>query len=1462
MRQLIKKNFGTAYCLKQLTVILILIFCNSHIEAQNLTIQGSKNVYVGEQKVYSIADFDYFISMNGQRSTDVDFFSWQVQKGKMKKVEEDSYGNILFDFYGNPTIIDVGINSDIYAWDHYDGVSQLISPRHIAIEWNQSGYDNILYLVDNSWDLFYGELEVFATELPKPNNPTITNVSCGQSTLTRAGTPPAGITWYWQGKEPNGTTTSLGSGPTFIANEGSGVYYIRARSDAGVWSSISGSVNVTLSAQTTWYLDLDEDGLGDPNNSVVSCEQPVGYVSNSDDNCLLSADLNFIYTINPIVGAASISQLANNQKRETITYADGLGRPLQIIGVRAGGDGQSKDIIKHFEYDNYGRPAREYLSYASASNCGLYRPNALSETKTFYDATNYESDFPGMNTSNINPFSEKLFESSPLNRVLKQAAPGMDWQLNSGHEIKMDYLANIDNEVRFFTAAATWSSTLGLYDIALINNPNNEFYAAGQLQKIITYDENWVSGKNNSTEEFKDKNGHIVLKRVYSDYKDISGTVISTQVAHDTYYVYDLYGNLTYVIPPKAVEFIDTNTAISTNPTSRAVIEPGNSLHIKASGSITLLDGFHAKAGSIFSAVIVNYSGSVLEDLCYQYKYDQKNRLVEKKLPGKEWEYIVYDKLDRQILTQDANLRTDKKWLFTKYDVFSRPVYTGDYTNTQKITRTDMQLLADTSTSVYETKQTANSINGTTVYYSNNAFPNINDTNINLLTISYYDDYDFDPLPITVPVPITNAKGLATGSKIRILGKSDWITNWSYYDDKGRNIYTYNKNDFQGTVNTIKNQLDFVGNTLETTSTHSRNSLTTTIVDSFTYDTEGRLTRQTQAINGAVTPEIIVANTYDELGQLISKKVGGKTAQGLQTVDFKYNIRGWLKNINDVNAIGNDLFAFQINYNDITDSSKKLFNGNISQTIWKTANTDAGLKSYTYTYDNLNRLTNAVDNLSKFNEGVTYDKNGNITSLLRLGEIVGGVPSINNSSDFGTMDNLVYTYDGGNKLLIVSDSANDTYGFKDDFIGNGSDTTIDYTYDDNGNMKTDTNKGITAISYNHLNLPTQITIGGQNINYEYDAKGVKQQKRAGIITDYSGGFIYEGNQLKFFSQPEGYVSYNSGAFDYIYQYKDHLGNVRLSYDKNLAIQEENNYYPFGLKQKGYNYVNNITTGNSTAQKYKYNGKELQDEAGLNVYDYGARNYDAALARWMNIDPLAEVTYKLTPYSYVKNNPLRLTDPNGMIWKDQTEADELKAEIEKIKRNIANSRAEDLKALSKEGISDDKKNRINKRIADYDSRIKSLDKTLSSIDALGKDKDHTFDLVGGDDGKNYVKRGEDGVINIQGPNSALQIHELNHAAFSLSNSRGLRFNDEGYLLANFAGGLRDEMYGYAAQYAFSPSSLPSSVRSINEIDLVFLASIKDDDNKPVYQALYDQYHEQIKARKEQEKIERKAQENEK
>ncbi|UOB16285.1 RHS repeat-associated core domain-containing protein [Abyssalbus ytuae] len=195
-------------------------------------------------------------------------------------------------------------------------------------------------------------------------------------------------------------------------------------------------------------------------------------------------------------------------------------------------------------------------------------------------------------------------------------------------------------------------------------------------------------------------------------------------------------------------------------------------------------------------------------------------------------------------------------------------------------------------------------------------------------------------------------------------------------------------------------------------------------------------------------------------------------------------------------------------------------------------------------------------------------------------------------------------------------------------------------------LYSDANKGITNIAYNHLNLPVQVDINNNTdngtISYIYDAAGMKLRKIAvdnntsiTTTTDYAGNYIYENGSLKMFFHPEGYFDITgtppSGELEgaYVYQYKDHLGNIRLSYSDSdgngvisaqAEIVEENNYYPFGLKHKGYNNIVSANA-NSVASKFKYNGIELEESLGLNLYEMDLRQYDPAIARWTGIDPV-------------------------------------------------------------------------------------------------------------------------------------------------------------------------------------------------------------------------------------------------
>jgi RHS repeat-associated protein len=383
----------------------------------------------------------------------------------------------------------------------------------------------------------------------------------------------------------------------------------------------------------------------------------------------------------------------------------------------------------------------------------------------------------------------------------------------------------------------------------------------------------------------------------------------------------------------------------------------------------------------------------------------------------------------------------------------------------------------------------------------------------------------------------------------------------------------------------------------------------------------------------------LTENSYNELSQLTNKKVGNN----LQSIDYAYNIRGWMTKINDPANLSGKLFGYEMKYqNPQTNGWIPRYNGNISEIDWKSSQDDV-LRRYNYEYDPLNRLVggyylepnSSIVWVGYFHEYYNYDLNGNITRLVRMGKPVAPQTTAQQ------IDELIYTY-AGNRLNTVTDISQNPSGYP---LGG---STI--YYDKNGNMTNHLDKGISSIQHNYLNLPKQVTSSQGNISYIYRADGGKVKKTFGSkITDYLDGFQYEDAVPKFLPTSEGYFNFENNK--YIYNYTDHLGNIRLSYFNNgsgAEVLEENNYYPFGLKHEGYNAL----SGNP-AYKYQYNGKELQENG---MYDYGARFYMPDLGRWGVVDPLAEKMTRYSPYNYAYNNPISFIDPDGRQGEDWVRKD--------------------------------------------------------------------------------------------------------------------------------------------------------------------------------------------------------------
>jgi RHS repeat-associated protein len=897
------------------------------------------------------------------------------------------------------------------------------------------------------------------------------------------------------------------------------------------------SANVTnLTNKTTYYYRVRA-----ANASGSSASSNIIFAANMDMNYIRSISVN-------VAGKTTVAQveaLPVNEATTAYTFFDGLGRPIQTVNKQA--SPQLNDIVQPIVYDQYGREHRKYLPVAPTTTDGWYKSGLIDANGNYAGvALNlYNNGTSDKIADDTKPYAETIFEPSPLNRVLEQGAPGLTWQpdatnsyTSTDRTIKQSFECNdaSDNVLLWTYTYPTGSLKFGMVSAGTSSAPT--YFGVNQLYKNKTKDE-----QGNEVIEYVNKIGQTVLKRVQAG----TSTTINDSNYASTYYIYNDLGNLVCVIPPEA--------------TKRITASPSEFL----SKSDTEKDDF-------------------LKRWAFRYVYDGRKRMTHKQVPGADPVYMVYDNRDRLVMTQDGNQRKDQngnvtrtEWTFTKYDALNRAILTGIYTHGSVIDQAAMSALI--SASVFH--ETYNGV-GATHGYTNTAsyFPSSNTT---VLTATYYDNYSFKTMESGLDYVNNDLAGqyeydpsgsqknfpfvlrLVTGTKVNILGTTNYLYSATYFDNKYRAVQTITKNHKSG-FDRVTNKFDFTGKVLEAKRTYLVSGLTKTVKETFTYDPAGRLVTVKHAIDGAtgVNEIMIVKNEYNEIGQLVDKKLHSTDGTIFkQSVDYRYNIRGWLTSVNnsrlnntDFNDDNNDLFGMELGYDsDLGLGALARYNGNIAAIKWSNNTIQSGVlqRGYAFSYDALNRLDAAnqkeaivFDTWTSGNydeNGLTYDLNGNITALQR-------------KDGNGTLiDNLTYIYGTGvtasNKLLYVNDAADATKGFV-----NGNTGTDDYSYDVNGNLIKDKNKGIVNnndIKYNHLNLPIEIIKGSDKVKYYYDATGRKlyQELYTGAAvtktTDYVGELMFENNVLKFINQSEGRVLPDGANWEYQYHLKDHLGNVRATF---------------------------------------------------------------------------------------------------------------------------------------------------------------------------------------------------------------------------------------------------------------------------------------------------------------------------
>jgi RHS repeat-associated protein len=922
---------------------------------------------------------------------------------------------------------------------------------------------------------------------------------------------------------PSNITINSGSAPGAIDNAttasggncaGSYYYQWQSSTDGVNFANISGATSPSyipgILTAGTWYRRQATCGTLNAYSNICQVLINTG-----------TPDMNFVRTRAilkaGVQDSATAAGLTSPYDVSQVTqYFDGLARAVQSVAMQE--SPLQHDLVTLNVYDNYGREATKFLSYPATTNDGNYKVTAQADEYTFNSAQYPNEQYY---------FSQVNFEASPLNRAFTNYAPGANWQgLQRG--IGAQYSVN-----QAADSVRIWNIT---YPIGSIPT-TTAMYPAGSLFKTIGTDE-----AGHQVVEYKDKTGHVVLKKVE--------LAASPGTAHVgwlcTYYVYDDLNYLRFVIPPQAVVLIN------------------------ASWSVT----------------------AIAYELCFRYEYDAHDHMIVKKIPGAGETWMVYDIRDRLVMAQDSMLRSQQKWIYTRYDSQNRPDSTGLITDPTYYNQLAYQ--------------------ETTAFATNN-YPVISSYTSELMIQTYYDDYSwaagagvlsalnttytanntyFNTAYNTSPTyavqitqfPIT--RGIATGSRKEVIGSNgaQYLYAVIFYDDRGRLIQSQDVN-YTGAKDTITMQYDFTGKPIRNLLNHAKGGNTAQshiVVTKMDYDQGFRLRHIWKNIDGAAADQLIDSLQYNELGQVNAKYLGNM----VDSLIYTYNVRGWLSGINPSYVAGtaNHYFGMELGYDKTTSVAPgntyitPEYNGNVEGTVWKSAGSGINRK-YDFAYDPVNRITGAAflqntsgsswdKNQVDFSvSNLSYDANGNILTMTQNGFLVGGSKSI---------DVLSYGYlsGGSNKLMGVTDAANNATSQLGDFHYNPSTKqSTDYNYDGDGNLTQDNNKAITSISYNCLNLPQLIHFQAKgNISYVYDASGDKLAKitidsvaQHSIRTLYIDGIVYQQtgtmanpggatDTLQFISHEEGrarwaYHKYLQIAPGYRMEYdfyeKDHLDNTRM-----------------------------------------------------------------------------------------------------------------------------------------------------------------------------------------------------------------------------------------------------------------------------------------------------------------------------
>jgi len=1151
---------------------------------------------------------------------------------------------------GAASFMDSGSGSLTYTGG--TGTVQWISTPRVDEAWHKTQYVNLVngnYTVNQTTD--------FQVRRYNPNG----------SACSDAYTQTVTVEVYSVGTISAPTSTVEGSRITLnVYGAHKSVIQWETSIDGGsTWSIINfpyNSMRYEVVANTTFraLIDLGPFGSGYTPSVTVTYspytqfDHPLVYGNNSVKEQAV--------TVKNITDPFSVNTLSTYQKQEAISYLDGHGRAIQQ-NLRSASPLQ-KDIVTFTDYDRIGRQPVQYQPYVSTSSDGLYKNDPFGEQLSFY--TNPVEDKIANNTQ---PFAVSLYESSPVGRLTEQGSPGSFWQPGGGHTKIMTYANNAASDVRQFNTDGTSSG----------------FYAVNQLSLSQGTDED---GKKKQV--YTDTQGRTILSRTQLD--ETVGGVYNSWL--ETYYIYNDRNAIRYIVSPNGVAALKANgwqlnASIKTQYAHELVYDArGRVVQKKVPG----------------------------QDWMY-YCYDRFDRLTlaqdGKLRTSNNWIFFKYDKkgrLARQGLYTD-NTNTSLSAMQGVIDPL--------YANATDIFFEDDPNSNYCFPTTGTTNHVLNSYDNTTQSYAVQGLPNEGTPGptTGLLTsssrlvlgtslwITSYYFYDMEGRLIqelsnnhlsqtldNLKTYVYDFSGKVKQLKTYHHAGTQTVTtlNRYFYDQAGRVKQVYQKNNTDPEVLLVDYRYNELGQLVEknlhcTTCTSPDPSIgegssygTGTITRSAYNSTESTLIASQQILLEPGFDAPGSSNFNAKIAQSVTdiEATYNTSGQFLQSVDLRYDVRGNLASINNaqlnVNSANNDdtndYFGMEFLYeNGLTSGG--LYNGNMSAVKWKSLAVAApgatDQQSYQYTYDKANRLRSAISQVfdgtawaketNAQNESMTYDLNGNIQLLQRNGRsynlaMVSG--KLTSSYAQGLIDDLTYTYNTnlGDQLLRVTDAAS-----KAGFDNGASAAVNDYTYDGNGNVQSDLNKGINGITYNHLGKPTQINFSdGRQINYVYDAGGNKltMSSKAADNTvttnDYVGSFVYTNSNLSFFSSPEGRVVKNATGLEYQYALADNQGNTRLVFTSAAPVAdvktatfetanqsaEASQFSNYGHISAGHatttpgnaQYLNGSATGMiGVAKSYPvFPGDQLKIEA------YGSYNVLSGSSNLANIAGALLSAFNLTP----------------------------------------------------------------------------------------------------------------------------------------------------------------------------------------------------------------------------------------